>query len=78
VILLKSLGHTFASLMLLPGTNPRVISEAPGHSSVAFTMDIYSHIIEGMQEGTMPLLDEVLPSGCLERQNGEVHDSMPA
>jgi len=77
VILLKSLRHTFASLMLLPGVNPRVISEVPGHSSVAFTMDIYSHI-EGMQEGTMPLLDEVLPSGCLERQNGEVHDNMPA
>ena len=28
---------------------PKVISEALGHSSVAFTMDTYSHIIEGMQ-----------------------------
>ena len=25
-----------------------VISEALGHASVAFTMDVYSHIIEGM------------------------------
>ena len=57
------LRHTFASLMLLRGAKPKVISEALGHSSVAFTMDTYSHIIEGMQEDTMALLDEVLPAG---------------
>jgi len=33
------------------------------NSSVAFTMDTYSHIIEGMQEDAMALLDEVLPPG---------------
>ena len=44
------LRHTFASLMLLRGAKPKVISEALGHSSVAFTMDVYSHIIEGMQQ----------------------------
>ncbi len=57
------LRHTFASLMLLRGGKPKVISEALGHSSVAFTMDVYSHIIEGMQEDAMALLDEVLPAG---------------
>jgi len=57
------LRHTFASLMLLRGAKPNVISEALGHASVAFTMDVYSHIIEGMQEDAMALLDEVLPAG---------------
>ncbi|MFC1988052.1 tyrosine recombinase XerC [Chloroflexota bacterium] len=57
------LRHTFASLMLLRGAKPKVISEALGHASVAFTMDTYSHIIEGMQEDAMALLDEVLPPG---------------
>jgi len=57
------LRHTFASLALLRGAKPKVISEALGHSSVAFTMDVYSHIIEGMQSEMMALLDEVLPSG---------------
>ena len=57
------LRHTFASLMLLRGAKPKVISEALGHSSVAFTMHTYSHIIEGMQEDAMALLDEVLPVG---------------
>ena len=49
--------------MLLRGAKPKVISEALGHSSVAFTMDTYSHIIEGMQSDAMALLDEVLPPG---------------
>jgi len=49
--------------MLLRGAKSKVISEAPGHSSVAFTMDTYSHIIEGMQLAAMALLDEVLPRG---------------
>jgi integrase len=57
-----TLRHTFASLMLLRGAKPKVISEALGHSSVAFTMDVYSHIIEGMQEDAMALLNEVLPA----------------
>jgi integrase len=49
--------------MLLRGAKPKVISEALGHASVAFTMDTYSHIIEGMQEDAMALPDEVLPAG---------------
>jgi len=59
----------------------RLSVRPPGHAPVAFTMDTYSHIIEGMQEDMMALLDEVLPSGvprtAKERQNGEVHDGMP-
>ena len=42
---------------------PRVISEVMGHSSVAFTTDVYSHIIDGIQNDVMALLDEVLPAG---------------
>ena len=52
----------------------KVISEALGHASVAFTKDTYSHIISGMQKDMMALLDEVLPQACPERQDGEVHD----
>ena len=51
--------------MLLRGAKPKVISEALGHASVAFTMDTYSHIISGMQEDAMALLDEVLPPGVI-------------
>ena len=57
------LRHTFASLMLLRGVPAKVISEALGHASVAFTMDTYSHIMPGMQSDAMALLDGVLPDG---------------
>lgn len=66
------LRHTFASLMLLRGAKPKVISEALGHSSVAFTMDVYSHIIEGMQQDAMALLNEVLPSGSVQKINDKL------
>jgi len=49
--------------MLLRGVKPKVISEALGHSLVAFTMDVNNHIIEGMQSDAMALPDEVLPAG---------------
>jgi len=65
------LRHTFASLMLLRGAKPKVISEALGHASVAFTMDAYSHIIDGMQSDAITLLDEVLPAAikCAGKNN---------
>ena len=59
------LHHTFASIMLMKGAKPKVISEALGHASVAFTMDTYSHILSGMQEEAMALLDEALPAGVI-------------
>ena len=71
------LRHTFASLMLLRGAKPKVISEALGHSSVAFTMDTYSHIIEGMQEDAMALLDEVLPAGVSRINNAKLTPTLP-
>ncbi len=62
------LRNTFASLTLLRGAKPKVISEALGHSSVAFTMDVYSHIIDWMQSEMMALLDEVLPSEITDKR----------
>ncbi|MBM2831466.1 MAG: Phage integrase protein [Dehalococcoidia bacterium] len=43
-----------------------------GHSSVAFTMDAYSHIIDGMQADAMALLDEVLPAGISQKINANL------
>jgi integrase len=68
------LRHTFASLMLLSGAAPKVISEALGHASVAFTMDTYSHILPGMQKDAIALLNGLLPaaditSHATQRQN---------
>jgi hypothetical protein len=40
-----------------------MISEVSVNAIVAFTMDTYSHIISGMQEDAMALLDGVMSSG---------------
>ena len=43
------LRHAFATLGLLAGINPKVVSEALGHSSVSITLDLYSHVLPNMQ-----------------------------
>jgi integrase len=48
-IRLQDVRHTHASLLLAAGVNPKVVSERLGHSSVAFTLDTYAHIMPGMQ-----------------------------
>ena len=47
---LHSLRHTHATMMMKRGTNPKVVQERLGHSSCAVTMDIYSHVVPGIQE----------------------------
>ena len=54
------LRHAHASLMLRTGANPKVISERLGHSSIAITMDIYSHVMPGLQEEAAIRLEEAL------------------
>jgi integrase len=49
-IRLHDLRHTAASLAMATGVHPKVVSERLGHASVAFTLDVYSHLVPGMQE----------------------------
>lgn len=57
------LRHSYASLMLAAGIHPKIVSEALGHSTVAITLDIYSHITPGLQEAAAKQLDTMLPVG---------------
>ncbi len=49
-IRLHDLRHTWASLALAAGVNPKVVSERLGHATVSFTLDTYSHVMPGLQE----------------------------
>jgi integrase len=42
---LHGLRHTYASLALSSNVNPRIVSGRLGHSTVALTLDIYSHVL---------------------------------
>lgn len=45
---LHDLRHGYATMLLAAGVHPKIASEALGHSSSAFTMDVYSHLLEGL------------------------------
>ena len=49
-IRLHDLRHTAATLALSAGVHPKVVSERLGHSSIAITLDTYSHVLPSMQE----------------------------
>jgi integrase len=42
---LHGLRHTYATLALSSGVNPRIVSGRLGHSTVALTLDIYFHVL---------------------------------
>jgi hypothetical protein len=50
VIRFHDLRHAHATTLLKLGVHPKVVQERLGHSSIAITLDIYSHVISGMQE----------------------------
>lgn len=41
--------HTAATLLLLKGVHVKVVSELLGHSTIALTLDTYSHVLPDMQ-----------------------------
>ena len=47
-IRLDDLRHTYATLALRLGTHPVLLSERLGHTSIAVTIDRYSHVIPSM------------------------------
>jgi integrase len=47
-IRLHDLRHTYATLALRLGTHPVLLSERLGHTSIAVTIDRYSHVIPGI------------------------------
>jgi integrase len=49
-IRLHDLRHTYASVALSIGVPVKVVSEVLGHSTTAFTMDVYSHVMPSQLE----------------------------
>ena len=54
------LRHTAATLLLGRGVHPKIVSEALGHSTVAITLDLYSHVTPTMQRESASAMDAVL------------------
>jgi integrase len=54
------LRHAHATHMLSSGVHPKIASERLGHSKVGITMDLYSHVMPGMQEDAAARVDRDL------------------
>jgi integrase len=54
------LRHTCATLLLTKNVNPKMVSEMLGHSSIAITLDTYSHVLLNMQDSAARALEEAL------------------
>jgi integrase len=55
---LHDLRHTHATLLLKGGVHPKIAQERLGHSSIALTLDLYSHVLPGMQRQAADMLDQ--------------------
>src|SRR5258707_14506442 len=54
------LRHSAATLILTAGVHPKVVQEILGHTQISMTMDIYSHVLPGMQQDAMNRLHNAL------------------
>lgn len=53
------LRHTHATMLLLKGIPVKVVSERLGHSTIAMTLDTYSHVLPAMQDAAVKALEGV-------------------
>ena len=54
------LRHSAATLLLSEGVHPKVVQELLGHSNISMTMDVYSHVLPGMQQDAISRLNNTL------------------
>ncbi|MDQ3917899.1 MAG: tyrosine-type recombinase/integrase [Acidobacteriota bacterium] len=59
-IRLYDLRHTSATLLLKAGEHIKVVSERLGHANVAITLEVYVHVLPGMQEGAAERMERLL------------------
>ena len=52
--------HTYASLMIHAGVNPKALSTFMGHADIRVTLDLYGHMFPGSKDEAAGLLDAYL------------------
>jgi integrase len=51
---------TFATVLLVSGTHPKVVQEMLGHANIPQTMDAYSHVLPDMQDRAISAMESAL------------------
>lgn len=57
---LKGLRHTWATLALERGIHPRVVQERLGHSTIAITLGIYSHVAPTLHDEAAEIISDLI------------------
>ena len=73
-ITLHECRHTFASLMIAAGVNPKALQTFMGHSSITVTLDRYGHLFPGSEEEAAVLLDAYLAESHERARSATVPD----
>ncbi len=60
MIRIHDLRHSFASILLAQGVDPRTIMEMLGHSQVTLTLHTYTHMLRSVQRDAARKLDAAL------------------
>jgi len=68
--------HTAATLCLMAGVHPKVVSEMLGHSSVTVTLTIYSHVLPMIQRSSADAMDRIFGRDGV--RSGESGESLAA
>ena len=66
---LHDLRHSHATHLLASGVHPKIAQERLGHSSVAITLDLYSHVLPGLQAEAADRVDVMLRDAINRRRN---------
>lgn len=59
--------HTFASMMIASGANPKVIQAVMGHATIEMTFDIYGHLMPGGLEEAAAAADAYITAARARR-----------
>jgi hypothetical protein len=74
-ITLHECRHTFASLMIAAGVNPKALQTFMGHSSITVTLDRYGHLFPGSEGEAAVLLDAYLAESHERARSANVPES---
>jgi integrase len=74
-IRVHDLRHTYATIALRAGVHPAIVSERLGHSSIAVTIDLYSHAVPGLQSEAAGVVGDLILGAAAPPVGGEDNDA---
>ena len=62
--------------MLQQNVHPKIVQERLGHSTISTTLDIYSHVVPGLQQAAARRFDGGLPNTSLQDLDKKVAENI--